>query len=181
MKIVLSQKIDTKSSYQDTAFQEYHYPARYRNQIHTGDVFVYYQGNRYVKEQRYYFGMGMIGDIKQIDSNNYYAELINTKKFNKKVPIYMPDGSYIEQLGCSSGRSCPPWQSSIRPITEEAYSYILSQSGLPITLFPDEQLSELKAALKESIKEYFVRDNASAIDDIVNYAKALSLIDTRKK
>ena len=46
MLIILSQKIDTESPYSDEPFNSYHYPARYRNQIHEGDVFVYYQGNR---------------------------------------------------------------------------------------------------------------------------------------
>lgn len=46
MLIISSQKIDTESPYSDEPFNSYHYPARYRNQIHEGDVFVYYQGNR---------------------------------------------------------------------------------------------------------------------------------------
>ena len=53
MIIILSQKIDTESAYTgDEVFRTYHYPGRYRNQIHTGDVFVYYQGNRYDKSLR---------------------------------------------------------------------------------------------------------------------------------
>ncbi len=57
MLIILSQKVDTESLYSDELFNTYHYPARYKNQIHKGDVFIYYQGNRFNKEQRYYFGM----------------------------------------------------------------------------------------------------------------------------
>lgn len=93
MIIILSQKIDTESAYTgDEVFRTYHYPGRYRNQIHTGDVFVYYQGNRYDKSQRYYFGTGWIGNIKTEDEDNYYAELLNVVRFEKKVPIYLPDG-----------------------------------------------------------------------------------------
>lgn len=61
MLIILSQKIDTPSAYSDETFATYHYPAGYKNQIHEGDTFVYYQGSRYVKEQRYYFGVGTVG------------------------------------------------------------------------------------------------------------------------
>ena len=93
MIIILSQKIDTESAYTgDEVFRTYHYPGRYRNQIHTGDVFVYYQGNRYDKSQRYYFGTGWIGNIKTEDEDNYYAELLNVVRFEKKGPIYLPDG-----------------------------------------------------------------------------------------
>lgn len=72
MLIILSQKIDSASEYSDELFKTYHYPARYKNQIHEGDIFVYYQGNRYVKEQRYYFGVGRIGKISTFDGENFY-------------------------------------------------------------------------------------------------------------
>jgi hypothetical protein len=62
LPIVLSQRIDTKSSYDDIPFVQYHYPSRYSNQIHTGDLFIYYQGDRFKKENRYYFGTGVIGN-----------------------------------------------------------------------------------------------------------------------
>ena len=87
MLIILSQRIDTDSDYSDEVFETYHYPSRYKNQIHEGDTFVYYQGNRYVKEQRYYYGVGTIGQITNFDDENYYASLINVRKFNTKVPI----------------------------------------------------------------------------------------------
>jgi len=60
MKIILSQRIDIESEYQDVPFSSYHFPKRYRNQIHPGDQFIYYQGDRYKKEHRYYFGCGVI-------------------------------------------------------------------------------------------------------------------------
>jgi hypothetical protein len=61
MKIILSQRVDTISSYEDIPFSRYHFPKRYLNQIHQGDQFIYYQGNKGVKEQRYYFGCGVVG------------------------------------------------------------------------------------------------------------------------
>lgn len=62
MFIILSQKIDTASPYEgDQPYKIYHYPRRYRNQIHSGDIFIYYQENRYERSQRYYFETGRIG------------------------------------------------------------------------------------------------------------------------
>ena len=82
MLIILSQRIDTDSDYSDEVFETYHYPSRYKNQIHEGDTFVYYQGNRYVKEQRYYYGVGTIGQITTFDDENYYGYLFPKTIFN---------------------------------------------------------------------------------------------------
>lgn len=131
MYVVLSQKIDTESPYDDILFSIYHYPAKYRNQLHPGDIFIYYQGNRYNQKHRYYFGTGVIGQIVATDDNNYFASLIQCKRFEKSVPIYLLGGGYIEQLNYESIRKKenPPWQSSIRPLSEEAYKYIIAHAG----------------------------------------------------
>ena len=78
MLIILSQKIDTDSDYSDEVFETYHYPSRYKNQIHEGDTFVYYQGNRYVKEQRYYYGVGTIGQITTLQKLCYTVRKIES-------------------------------------------------------------------------------------------------------
>ena len=36
MLVILSQKVDSKSSYADELFNSYHYPAKYKNQLHKG-------------------------------------------------------------------------------------------------------------------------------------------------
>jgi hypothetical protein len=43
----------------------------------------------------------------------------------------LPGGGYIEQLNYESIRKKenPPWQSSIRPLSEEAYKYIIAHAG----------------------------------------------------
>lgn len=64
MLVILSQKVDSESSYTDELFNSYHYPARYKNQLHKGDIFIYYQGNRYDKSQRYYFGVGSVARFR---------------------------------------------------------------------------------------------------------------------
>lgn len=178
MIVVLSQRIDFDSEYADELFNSYHYPARYRNQLHKGDVFVYYQGNRYDKSQRYYFGVGTVGDIVTSDGENYYAKLLDCQQFEKKVPIYLPDGGYIEQLGYETVRKSimPPWQSSIRPLSQEAFDYILNAAG--IQKAPEKNGEEgvevLRDKLKTAVREYYIGGDPSAIHRIESIASAIS-------
>lgn len=133
MQLVLSQRIDYKSDYKDIPFKVYHYPKRYRNQIKTGDTFVYYQGDRYKKENRYYFGCGLVGKITPSDDGeHYYAEVINGIKFSAKVPIYNPAGGFYESIGYEKIREKvnPAWQNSVRKISEEAFKTILGSANL---------------------------------------------------
>ena len=177
MLVILSQKVDTDSSYADELFNSYHYPVRYRNLLHKGDVFIYYQGNRYDKNQRYYFGVGTVGEILTTDGENYYAKLLDCQQFEKKVPIYLPDGGYIEQLGFDSVRKSvnPPWQSSIRPVSQEAFDYILNAAGVqcaPATTAAD-SVDDLKEQLKQSVRDFFVKKDVSAIHRIESISAAI--------
>lgn len=170
MLVILSQKVDSESTYADELFNSYHYPARYKNQLHKGDVFIYYQGNRFDKSQRYYFGVGTVGEILTADGENYYAKLLDCQKFEKKVPIYLPDGGYVEQLGYNTVRNSitPPWQSSIRPLSQEACDYILNVAGVqtvPITADAS-SVNDLKEDLKQSVRDFFVENDLSAIHRI---------------
>ena len=177
MLVILSQKVDSESLYADKLFGSYHYPARYKNQLHEGDTFVYYQGNRYNKSQRYYFGTGTVGKIFTTDGENYYAELVSCQQFEKKIPIYLADGGYIEQLGYESVRNSinPPWQSSIRPLSQEAYDYILNAAGIQANLKTESNNSVdvLKDQLKLAVKEFYVEGNPSAIYRIEKIAAAI--------
>lgn len=176
MYIILSQKIDSASTYTDELFKTYHYPSRYKNQIHEGDIFVYYQGNRYNKEQRYYFGTGSVKKIYCTDNDNYYAVLDNCKRFDKVVPIYHPEGGYIEQLGYETVRKSklPPWQSSIRPLSQEAFQYILASSGSMDYKEYAKAIDSLKTVLKESITAFFRDHHDEAIFDIERIAAELA-------
>ena len=176
MFIILSQKIDTESSYSDQVYSTYHYPSRYKNQIHEGDTFVYYQGNRYVKEQRYYFGTGTVGRISSADGENYYAELHNVSRFKKIVPIYLSGGKYVEQLGFETVRKSPtpPWQSSIRPLSEAAYNYILAYSGEQITVQMFKPVDELKENLKQKIRAFYLENRTEAIIEIRDISSQLA-------
>ena len=177
MLVILSQKVDSESSYADELFNSYHYPAKYKNQLHKGDIFVYYQGNRYDKSQRYYFGVGTVGEILTADGENYYAKLVDCQRFGKKVPIYLPDGGYIEQLGYESVRKSinPPWQSSIRPLSQEAYDYILNAANIQVTpeTANSNSVDELKAKLKVAVREFYVEGDSSAIHRIESIASAI--------
>ena len=173
MLIILSQKVDEESSYSDDLFRTYHYPKRYRNQIHEGDTFIYYQGNRYDKAQRYYFGTGEIGRITCNDGENYYAELLKCRKFENKVPIYLSESKYVESLGYEKVRknATPPWQSSIRPLSDGAYNYIISHAG---KLEFQDTLTDLNNSLKKAVQSYFVGENNAAVLDIFNISKRIS-------
>lgn len=171
MIIILSQRIDYESGYSgDEVFSVYHYPRRYRNQIHSGDTFVYYQGNRYDKSQRYYFGAGKVGKITTIDDDNYCAQLIDVFRFHAKVPIYLPDGGYVEQLGYDTVRKSinPPWQSSIRPLSNEAYQYILNCAG------GDDAILKYESRLKKAVQNYFIGRDLNALIEIESLAKEMN-------
>lgn len=175
MLVILSQKVDTVSSYSDELFNSYHYPAKYRNQLHEGDIFIYYQGNRHDKSHRYYFGIGTVGEILTTDGENYYAKLLNCQRFEKKVPIYLPDGGYIEQLGYETVRNSinPPWQSSVRPISQKAFDYILNAAGIQQVPAKAESVDDLKEKLKVAVRDYFVEKNDAAIHHIESIAAAI--------
>lgn len=183
MLVILSQKIDTPSSYEDELFSVYHYPSRYKNQLHTGDTFVYYQGNRYDTEQRYYFGTGMIGEIYCADEDNYYAKLICCRKFEKKVPIYLPGEGYIEQLDYESVRKSgnPPWQSSVRALSDKAYQYILSCAGSLVSPRGGYSAEELDEKLKKAIRRYYVEKEDTAILEIEQIAGEIANVRAVRK
>lgn len=175
MIIILSQKIDSESEYSDSVYEMYNYPARYKNQIHEGDTFIYYQGNRYVREQRYYFGVGQVGKIRTFDGENYYADLLYTKKFANKVPIYLPDGRYVEELGYETVRKSkiPPWQSSVRPLSKSAYSYILKKAGALKNPDGIETIDKLKEDLKEAVRAFYRNNEENAIVSIAAIGKSI--------
>lgn len=186
MLIILSQRIDTDSSYSDEVFKTYHYPSRYKNQIHEGDTFIYYQGNRYVKEQRYYFGVGTIGKITESDNQSYYATLVNVRKFTDTVPIYLPGGKYVEQLGYETIRKSPvpPWQSSVRPLSQQAYEYILSAAGIHEEPKNKDTVDSLKEQLKSEIRAFYLENDSNSVVKIRDTAdriiKALGIPDNNE-
>ena len=173
--IVLTQKKDFKSSYEDKLFQLYHFPAKYRSKINTGDTFIYHQGDKkqpVTKKVRYYYGMGVVGKIYSIDNGeNYFAELINCKSFYNNVDIKNEDGEYWEQLGFEGKREKPDWQNSIRNISEEAYKSIINAAGGMLNVTEDVDIEALKSDLKLSIDSFYLENNHQSLVDVI----ALSL------
>jgi len=77
----------------------YHFPKKYRNQISTGDLFIYHQGDKSNIKNRFYFGMGVIGRITPTeDEEHYYAKIVNGKSFDVRVPIYHDEEKYYELI-----------------------------------------------------------------------------------
>ncbi|MGA4719751.1 HNH endonuclease [Fictibacillus nanhaiensis] len=145
MFIILSQNIDKESVYKDIPFFLYHYPKRYRYQIKTGDIFIYYQGDRHKRENRYYFGYGLVGKIDvSEDGEDYYAHIVEGVPFRNKVPIYNPLGGYYESIGYEIIRNkpTPSWQNSVRKLSNDAYTTILEAGGVNDVLI--NQMAELE-------------------------------------
>lgn len=105
------------------------------------------------------------------------AKLLDCQQFERKVPIYLPDGGYIEQLGFETVRKSlnPPWQSSIRPLSQEAYDYILKAAGIQLSSEPVHQdsIDVLKDKLKLAVRDFYVEGNSSAIHRIESIASAI--------
>ena len=168
MFIILSQRKDIEMLYSDSLYNVYHFPSKYKNQIHEGDVFVYYQGDRTNKEHRVYFGTGTVGKIHTKDGISYYAELVNCMSFEKEISIYLDgDPKYVETFGFDTIRKSPnpPWQSSIRPLSDKAYQYIISHAGnlTPAGKYIYEE--ELKSELKSAIKKYYLDGNTEGLKE----------------
>ncbi len=175
MFIILSQRKDILSNYKDELFSAYHFPKRYKNLIHTGDLFIYYQGDKRSREHRYYYGTGCIGQIFKTSNEDYYAELNECYSFKSVVPIYKDDG-YIESLDYETVRKSPipPWQSSIRPLSEKAAKYILEKSG---NLKPEAHSRlqiELENQLKNAMKQYYRGGHGAALIDVITKATQLA-------
>lgn len=138
MPIILSQRIDLVSDYADKPYFRYHFPKRYRNQVKSGDVFVYYQGDSKKLANRYYFGCGVIGEITadKKGDGSLNAEVRFCVEFPRKVPIHFVsgEGKYYESLGFKTVRNkpTPSWQNSIRKLSTPAFSKIVSDAGLTV-------------------------------------------------
>lgn len=165
MFIILSQRKDIEMSYSDELYKVYHFPARYKNQISPGDVFIYYQGDRLDSSHRVYFGTGVVDSVYTTDGTSYYANLSNCKEFQNEVSIYLNSNlKYVEQIGYEAVRKSPPWQSSIRSLSKEAYEFILSKAGaLTNVSATDSSIEELNEDLKKYLKGYFLGEDLNSL------------------
>ena len=160
-------------------------PARYNNQLHKGDIFIYYQWNLYDKSQKYCITIGKVIS----DGEIYYAKLLNCQQFEKNFLIYLPDGGYIEQLGYEIfwKSLLPLWQSWILRLSQEVFDYILNSFRILLkqpkqtTLMPwrqTEDATKSKQFFKRKkfilyIWTYYICGDISTIPRIENIASAI--------
>lgn len=137
--VVLGQKIEKKSTYEDVLFSRYHFPKSYKNQVREGDRFLYYQGNQGPQlHKRYYFGYGVVGEIYPDPEKpgSLYAELLDANPLPQNVSAYQSPGSFFESIGYDTVRKSllPNWRQSVRPISQASFETILTKGGVK----PDE-------------------------------------------
>ncbi|MEK3923109.1 HNH endonuclease [Paenibacillus sp. FSL K6-2393] len=126
MPLILSQRINFDSNYQDIPFKVYHYPKKYRNKIKSGDIFIYHQGDKKNPTNRFYYGYGVVGQISSMDGENYFAEIIGGTPFPYKVPLKYETSQYYENFGDGyNERKKPDWQNAIRFISHDAFNLII--------------------------------------------------------
>lgn len=135
--LVLTQLLLKPSTYKDEPFKTYHFPHRYLRQFEPGSIFVYYHSAHKAPKntwKRYYFGFGVIGDISPDpdEPGHYFAQLLDARPFPQRVPLRRADGIAYESLGFQEVRRSeePPWQSAVRPLSEEAFQAIVRAGGL---------------------------------------------------
>lgn len=133
--VVLGQKIEKESTYEDVLFSRYHFPKSYKNQVKEGDRFLYYQGNQGPQlHKRYYFGYGVVGKIYPDPKmpGSLYAELLDARPLPQKVSAYQSPGSFFESIHYESVRKSllPNWRQSVRRISRAAFETILKRGGV---------------------------------------------------
>lgn len=177
MYLALTQKKDFRTEYEDKLYELYHFPAKYRSKINTGDIFIYHQGDNkqpVTKNVRYYYGTGIIGDIYSDDGGvTFFAELKQCKAFYNNVSIKNESGIYWEQIGIEYDREKPDWQNSIRNISEDAYKAIINASGGLLDVSNDIDVEAMKADLKLSIDDFYLNNNHNALADIIKMSVTL--------
>jgi len=122
------------------------------------------------------------------DDGEYYAELLSCREFDNKVPIYLSNHKYVEQLGYETVRKSinPPWQSSIRPISTEAYNYLLkhgfNKEEDKRENKSDLSFEEIKQLLKEPIRRLYRDDSIEAAVEARDYLDQLiSMVSIQTK
>lgn len=127
MPIVLATAEGAEASgytYDDKTGVSYEYPNRYKNQIVTGDAFVYH------KKGGGYIGVGVIGEIHSSETaGRWICDILQYKPFGMPVPLKAVDGFYFEAQP-DIGKEDVYFAQGVRAITEERFELLLETAGV---------------------------------------------------
>ena len=172
MIIILSQKIDTESAYTgDEVFRTYHYPEGIGTRFIRGMYLFIIRGIDMTNRNDITFGTGWIGNIKTEDEDNYYAELLNVVRFEKKVPIYLPDG------GMWNNWAMIPLEKYQSTLAVFGQTFIGTGLFLYFTTFRKSRNDRrLQCKAKKAIQSYYISNDKEAILRILEIAKQLATL-----
>jgi 5-methylcytosine-specific restriction protein A len=150
------------SNWDDQTGLKYHFPSRYLKFLTPGTKVVYYKGrmtdkkfeSKRLSRDPHYFGIGEIGKIEKEDQkNNYYAEILNFKIFEKAVPFKI-NNETIEQIPKS--RLTNYWRDGVREINAKVFNKILSYTSVnkEDQIFNDQSETEFSSTTTEGEKKY---------------------------
>lgn len=141
-----------QSQWDDQTGVRYHYPSRYKGKIKQGSRIVYYKGgmkdpafqSKRLSNDPHYFGTGIIGDvIRDGDTNNYFASILEFKLFNEAVP-FKENGKYLE-LKANAFNGNYFRGNAVRDLTKEEFDIIISKATML-----DQELYEPYAPYEDS-------------------------------
>lgn len=144
--------------------------------VHPGDTYISCVVNRNNRSECFYEGVGTVGEILSTDGSRFYAKLENYHRFEHKVSLSLPNGTYVEHLG-REGSSLNPYNStrSVRSLKQEAFDYILKAGGSQIAVAPPSSAdcAKLEGMLKNAIRTYFVEEKQASIFDVESISRKL--------
>jgi predicted HNH restriction endonuclease len=150
-----------ESDWDDETGVKYHYPAKYKRQISSGDKFIYYKGavkdslfnRKRLSDKPHYFGAGTIDIITHdTSSNSYFAHIVDYFDFLNPVHFkidnfYFEPNANLYYKNNSKGNYFRG--NAVREIDEETYKRILSN----VINFENKLLSRVNRELTTIITE----------------------------
>lgn len=151
-----------ESAWGDVTGTLYHFPKRYLKHLRSGTSVVYYKGKmrnpafakKRLSQDPHYFGAAKIGKVyKDTESKkeDYYAEIVDYRRFKKPVPIR--DGvSTFEEI--PANREFNYWRDGVRQITRSIYAAIVSVGGIAKSRMPpDKEESKKRSDARQGLPE----------------------------
>jgi 5-methylcytosine-specific restriction enzyme A len=126
------------SQWDDATGIKYHFPSRYLKFLQPGTKVIYYKGRLKDKkfkslrlsDEPHYFGVAEIGKVvKEENSTNYYADVLNFSLFSKAVPFKINNES-LEPI--PTNRATNYWRDGVRPIDKDTYNKIIGFADVEV-------------------------------------------------